>query len=139
MISRVALQHLPMAMEFLKIAELPEPPPDFGEVPQEEVRHPVAEPQQKEIKSPILHALKAVALPAAAFGTGTALGYLGQRGVEKALKMGPSDAPVWRRAALPVLGGAFGLAMQQYKSRENKELHDAVEAHNRQSARRVPA
>ena len=138
MISRVNLQQLPMAREFLKIAELPEPPPDFGEVPQEEVRHPATTPKE-EIKHPILHALKAVALPAAAFGTGTALGYLGQRGVEKALKMGPSDASTWRRAAVPVLGGAFGLAMQQYKSRENKELHDALEAHHRQSARRVPA
>jgi hypothetical protein len=122
----------------LKLAELPEPPPDFGEAPQEEVRHPVATPKQ-EIKHPILHALKAVALPAAAFGVGTAAGYMGQRGAEKLLKMGPADVPTWKRVAVPVLGGAFGLAMQQYKSRENKELHDALEAHNSQSERRVPA
>jgi len=137
MISRVNLQQLPMAREFLKIAELPEPPPDFGEVPQEEVRYPVTTPKE-EIKHPILHALKAVALPAAAFGAGTIAGHYGQRGIEKVLNMSSKDVPAWRRAAVPVLGGAFGLAMQQYKSRENKELHNALEAHHRQSARRVP-
>jgi len=138
MISRISLQYLPMAREFLKLAELPEPPPDFGEVPQEEVRHPVTTPQ-KEIKSPVLHALKALAGPAVAFGAGTAGGYLGQLGVEKLLKLGPQDVPSWRGAVAPVLGGAMGLAMQQYASRSNKELHNAVEAHNSQSARRVPA
>jgi hypothetical protein len=136
MISRIPLAQLPMARELLKLAELPEPPPDSGEAPQDTSRQPVPEKSREEIKHPVLHALKSVAAPAAAFGLGTAGGYLGQLGVERALNLSPQNAPKWQRVAGPLLTGAFGLAMQQYKSRESKELNRAVEAHNRQSERR---
>jgi len=135
MISRTPLSQLPTARALLKLAELPEPP-DFVEAAQSEPRHPVPEKSEAEIKHPVLHALKSVAAPAAAFGLGTAGGYLGQLGIEKALKLKPQGAANWQRVAAPLLTGAFGLAMQQYKSRESKELNRAVEAHNRQSERR---
>jgi hypothetical protein len=122
-----------MAAELRKLANLPEPPPDFGEVSQEEVKD-----KPQDIKHPILHALKAVMAPAAAFGAGTVAGALAGRGVTHGLGLSPSSAPVLRKAA-PFLGGGLALAMQQYHSRASKELNRAHEAYKSQSARAVPA
>ncbi len=126
------MNHFPMARALLKLANLPEPPPDSGEVPQEEVKN-----QPPQIKQPILHALKAVAAPAAAFGVGTAAGALAGRGLAHLTGAGPSATPVMRKLA-PFLGGALGLSMQQYHSRAGKELSRAYQAHQSQSARAVP-
>ncbi len=128
----IPLEQLPMARHFAKLANLPEPPPDFGEVPQEELKN-----QQPDIKHPILHALKAVAAPAAAFGVGTAAGALAGRGLTKGFNLGPSATPVLRKAA-PFLGGGLALSLQQYHSRAGKELSRAHEAYKSQSARPVP-
>lgn len=124
---------MPMARELLKLANLPEPPPDFGEVPQEEVKD-----QPRDIKHPILHALKAVMAPAAAFGAGTAAGALAGRGITHGLGLSPSAAPALRKAA-PLLGGGLALAMQQYHHRASKELSRAYQAHQSQSAGAVSA
>ena len=128
-----SLEQLPMARAFAKLANLPEPPPDFGEVPQDEQKNP-----QPDIKHPILHALKAVAGPATAFGVGTAAGALAGRGIAKGFGLGPSATPVLRKAA-PFLGGGMALALHQYHSRTGKELSRAHEAYKSQSARSVPA
>lgn len=127
----IPLSELPMARAFMKLAELPEPPPDSGEAPQAEGAFKTQ--AQPEIKRPILHALKATMGPALAFGGGTALGYLGQYGAEKAFKMGKPAAKTLTRHIVPVAGGLMGLALQQYKSREQQELHRALEAHRSQS------
>jgi hypothetical protein len=132
----IPFSELPMSVELLKLAELPEPPPDSGEPPQA-ARSP--DESKSEIKHPILHAVKSVAAPAAAFGAGTMGGYLGQLGVEKAFRLGqPATRPLSRVIA-PIAGGLMGLAMQQYKSREQQELRRALEAHKNQSARRLSA
>lgn len=125
--------HMPMALELLKLANLPEPPPDSGEVPQEELKN-----QQPDIKHPILHALKAVMAPAAAFGVGTAAGALAGRGITHGLGLSPSTAPTLRKVA-PFLGGGLALGLQQYHSRAGKELSRAYQAHKSQSAGAVPA
>lgn len=121
-----------MTVELRKLANLPEPPPDSGEVPQEELKN-----QQPDIKHPILHALKAVAAPAAAFGVGTAAGALAGRGITHGLGLGPSAVPTLRKVA-PLLGGGMGLALQQYHARAGKELSRAFQAHQSQSSRTVP-
>lgn len=121
-----------MARELAKLAELPEPPPDFGEPPQEEY----ARSKEPPIKHPILHALKATIPPALAFGVGTAAGYGAQRGVEKLL--GKSLTPGKLQAVAPVLGGAMGLAYNQYKALEQQELRRALEAHQSKSSGTVP-
>lgn len=127
------LEQLPMARAFAKLAQFAEPQ-DAGDVPREEQQ----QKQQPDIKQPILHALKAVAAPAAAFGVGTAAGALAGHGLTKGLGLGPSATPVLRKAA-PFLGGGLALALQQYHSRAGKELSRAYEAHKSQSARSVPA
>jgi len=132
----MTLKDFPMAREFMKLAELPEPPPDSGEAPQAEGA--IKEQAQPDIKHPILHALKSTMGPALAFGAGTAAGSLGMRGVEKAFGMGPPAVGNIRRYVAPVAGGLFGLALQQYKSREQKELHRALEAHRSKSQGTVP-
>ena len=126
-------RHMPIARALLKLAALPEPPPDFGEVPQESR----AEPQQAQVKHPILHAIGAMAAPAAAFGVGTAAGYGVQLGLERAL--GKQVTPPRLRAAAPLLGGAMGLAYNQYKALEQQELRRALEAHKSKSTGTVPA
>lgn len=128
----VPLAQLPIARELCKLANLPEPPPEFGEVPQEELKN-----QQPDIKHPILHALKAVAAPAAAFGVGTAAGALAGRGITHGLGLSPAAAPALRKVA-PLLGGGLALAMQQYHHRAGKELSRAYQAHQSQSAGAVP-
>lgn len=127
------LHRMPIARALLKLAELPEPPPDFGEVPQE----PRAEKQAPEIKHPILHALGATLAPAAAFGAGTAAGYGAQLGLERAF--GKQLTPSRLRMAAPLLGGAMGLAYNEYKTREQQELRRALEAHQSKSKGTVPA
>lgn len=122
---------MPMARALLKLANLPEPPPDSGEVPQEEVKN-----QPADIKHPILHALKAVAAPAAAFGVGTAAGALAGRGITHGLGLSPSAVPTLRKVA-PFMGGGLALALQQYHSRAGKELSRAYQAHQSQPARAV--
>lgn len=124
---------MPMALELYKLANLPEPPPDSGEVPQEEVKN-----QPQSIKQPILHALKAVMAPAAAFGVGTAAGALAGRGITHGFGLGPSAAPTLRKVA-PFLGGGLAVALQQYHSRAGKELSRAYQAHQSQPAGAVPA
>lgn len=126
------INRMPMARELLKLANLPEPPPDSGEVPQEDVKG-----QQPAIKQPILHALKAVAGPAVAFGAGTAAGALMGRGLARATGAGPGAVPALRKVA-PFLGGALGLTLQQYHSRTGKELSRAYEAYKSQPAGSVP-
>lgn len=128
----IPLEQMPIALALTKLA-FPEPPQDFGEVAQESPKK-----QQPDIKQPILHALKAVAVPAAAFGAGTAAGALAGRGLAKGFSLGPSATPALRKVA-PFLGGGLALAMQQYHSRAGKELNRAYEAHKSQSARAVPA
>ncbi len=125
------LAQLPMARELAKLANFAEPV-DAGDIPREEQQ------QQPALKQPILHALKAVAAPAAAFGVGTAAGALAGRGLSKGLGLGPSAVPVLRKAA-PFIGGGLALAMQQYHARAGKELSRAHEAYKSQSARTVPA
>lgn len=127
----IPLTQLPIARELAKLASFAEPP-DAGDVPREEQQ------QEPDVKQPILHALKAVAAPAAAFGVGTAAGALAGRGLTKGFGLGPSAVPVLRKAA-PFLGGGLALALQQYHSRTGKELSRAFEAHKSQSARAVPA
>jgi hypothetical protein len=126
------LSELPMTQAMLKLANLPEPPPDFGEVPQEEVKQPAS-----EVKRPILHALKATMAPALAFGVGTAAGYGAQAGVEKL--MGKALTPTRARMAAPILGGAMGLAYNQYKAYEQQELRRALEAHKNKPTGAVSA
>ncbi len=128
----IPLSEFSMARELMKLAELPEPPPDAGEAPQAEGTF--KEHAQPEIKHPILHALKATMGPALAFGGGTAAGYLALRGAEKAFGLQtPAATGMIRQYAAPIAGGLMGLAMQQYKSREQKELHNALEAHRSKS------
>lgn len=121
------LADTPLANAFLKLAQLPEPPPDSGEVPQEEVPN-----QPPPIKQPILHALKSVGGSALAFGAGTAAGYGAMMGAERLLKPGPTASRVLRHPVAPILGGLMGVALQQYKSREQQELRRAFEAYKNQ-------
>jgi hypothetical protein len=132
----VPLSEMYMARAFMKLAQLPEPPPESGESPQPEGTF--KEHAQPEVKRPILHALKATMGPALAFGGGTAAGYLAQRGVEKAFNLGKSSTGTLTRHIVPVAGGMMGLALQQYKSREHQELQRALEAHRRKSQGSVP-
>ncbi len=129
----IPLAQLPTARALAKLANFAEPVDD-GDVAREEEQ----QKQQPDVKQPILHALKAVAAPAAAFGVGTAAGALVGRGLSKGLGLGPSAVPGLRKAA-PFLGGGLALAMQQYHSRAGKELSRAFEAHKSKSARAVPA
>lgn len=130
------LEELHMARAFMKLANLPEPPPDSGEAPQAEGA--IKEQAQPEIKRPILHALKATMGGALGFGAGYAGGALGMRGVEKVMGLGKSSVPPLLHHVAPIAGGLAGLAYQQYKSREHKELQRALEAHRSQSQGTVP-
>ncbi len=134
--SRFSLEQMPMARELMKLANVTEPPADFGEVANDSAQ---TEPHRPpEVKRPILHAIGALAAPAAAFGVGTAAGALAGRGITHGLNLSPSAAPVLRKAS-PFLGGAMGLALQQYHTRAGKELSRAVEAYKSKSARPVSA
>lgn len=120
---------LPISTELMKLANLPEPPTDSGEPP--------APSASSNDSPPWLRAAKAVGGGALAFGAGTAAGYGAQKGVEKLF--GKHLAPSRLRAVAPVLGGAMGLAYNQYKSREAEELRNALKSHQEQRARSVPA
>ena len=113
----------PAAAALWKLAQLPDPPPDSGEAPQDE--------------SPIWGGVKRVGAGLMAFGAGTAAGYGAQLGIEKLL--GRQATPARLRAVAPVLGGGLGLAYNQYKALEAQELRRAIEAYKNQSARPVPA
>lgn len=121
-----AAEALPAARALLKLAQLPEPPPDTGEAPQEQER-----------VHPALGVARAVGAPLLAFGAGTGAGYLGQLGVEKLI--GHHLTPPRLRVAAPLLGGAFGLAYNQYKALEARELRRALEANQNEPAGRIPA
>jgi len=118
----------PIAEELLKLANLPEPPPDSGEAPP---------PEQQGISPPWLRAAKAVGGGALAFGAGTAAGYGAQMGVDKLFGKHLSTPRL--RAVAPLLGGAMGLAYNQYKSRETEELRNALKSHREQRTRSVSA
>lgn len=122
---------LPIATELAKIASLPEPPPDSGEAPAPEMQG-ISTPEK-----PWLHAAKAVGGGLLAFGAGTAAGYGTQMGVEKLLGKSVTTPRVLRAA--PILGGAMGLAYNQYKGREAEELRNALKSNQEQRARSVPA
>lgn len=115
-----------------KVAALPEPPPDSGEPPS---------PEQSSAVSgtghPLLHAAKTVGGGLAAFGTGAAAGYGGQMAIEKLF--GKPAIAARTRGIAPVLGGALGLAYNQYKSHEAEELRNAFQKYKDQRAARVPA
>lgn len=131
MIHEVTMQEMPLARAMWKMAELPEPPPDFGEVPHEEqgsLRQPVT---KNHIKHPILHGLGALAGGTLAFGGGIGAGYLGQLGVEKMMgKQIPAGA---LSMAAPVLGGLSAVAYHTYKAKEQEQLRRALEAYQNQS------
>jgi hypothetical protein len=133
----VTLREMPLARALWKLAELPEPPPDSGEVPHEELgslRQPVT---KNHIKNPILHGLGALGGGALAFGGGIGAGYLGQLGVEKLMgKQIP--AGVLSKAA-PVMGGLAAVAYHTYKAKEQEQLRRALEAYQNQSRGSVPA
>jgi hypothetical protein len=133
-ILNIPLSDLPMASALLKMANLPEPPPDSGEVPQEELG---SLHQPAPVKRPILHALTALGAGSLGLGAGTAVGYLGQEGLYRAL--GKQMTPSRVNAVVPVLSGLGALAYQQYQSRTHKELARALEAHQNKPAGAVPA
>ncbi len=118
---------LPIAEALLKLANLPEPPPDSGEAPA----------TSEKPEKPWLRAVKAVGGGTLAFGAGTAAGYGAQKGVEKLF--GKHLTTPRLTAVAPILGGAMGLAYNQYKSREAEELRNALKSHQEQRARSVPA
>lgn len=115
-----------------KVAGLPEPPPDSGEPPAPEQSSAVSGPGH-----PLLHAAKAVGGGLAAFGAGAAAGYGGQMAIEKLF--GKPAIAARTRGIAPVLGGAFGLAYNQYKSHEAEELRNALQKYKDQRATRNPA
>jgi len=125
------------ALSLLKTAELPEPPPDSGEVPQSDLGSLHREPVYTgppPIKHPALHAAKAVGGSLLSFGGGMGLGYLANMGIEKALGR-PIPARTIRAAA-PVLSGLSALAYHTYKEKEREQLHRAIEAHQSNAKRR---
>lgn len=127
----VSLKEMPLARALWKMAELPDPPPDFGEVPQAEqgsLRQPVT---KNHIKHPILHGLGALAGGSLAFGGGIGAGYLGQLGVEKVL--GRPISPGALSMAAPILGGLSAVAYHTYKAKEQEQLRRALEAYQNQS------
>lgn len=118
---------LPISEELAKLANLPEPPPDSGEAPPPEMQG-ISPPEK-----PWARAAKAVGGGVLAFGAGTAAGYGAQRGLEHLT--GKSLTPSRLRAVAPILGGAMGLAYNQYKAREAEELRNALTSHKEQRAR----
>lgn len=112
----------------LKVAELPEPPPDSGEVAQENLGSLHQEP---EIKSPLWHATKAVGGSALAFGAGMGLGYLANKGVERAL--GHPIPHTYAATIAPALTVLSNLAYNTYKSKEQEQLRRAHEAYKSRS------
>lgn len=132
----ITLSEMPLARAMWKLAELPEPPPDYGEVPQEELgslRSPVP---GDRIKHPILHGLAAAGGGALAFGGGIGAGYLGQLGVEKLMGR-PMPASV-STTAVPILGGLSALAYHTYKAKEQEQLRRALEAYKNKSQGVLP-
>lgn len=124
---------LPIADALLKMASnLPEPPPDSGEPPP---------PEQQGISTPEkpwLRAAKAVGAGALSFGVGTAAGSGAALGIQKLL--GKETLTPSRISKIgPILGGAMGLAYNQYKFREAEELRNAFKSHQEQRARSTPA
>jgi hypothetical protein len=116
----------------LKVAALPEPPPDSGEAP---------DTGDNELpKSPILHGLGTLVLPTLGFGAGMAAGH----GVGKLVRhvTGDKVSPPWVRAATlaaPLVGSGAGLAYGIQKEKELEELRRAVQSYRNQSERRDPA
>ena len=124
-------------LSLLKTAELPEPPPDSGEVPQSDLGSLQREPVYTgppPIKHPALHAAKAVGGSLLAFGGGMGLGYLTNMGIERALGR-PIPASTIRTVA-PVLSGLGALAYHTYKEKEREQLHRAFEAYKSKPKRR---
>lgn len=117
------ISEFPMARELLKLAQLPEPPPDSGEAPA---------PELHGIKSPALHAAKAVGAGLLGTGVGMAAGYGAHMGLERLFSK--SVTPSRMHALAPVLGGLAGLSYHMFKDRESKELHRALESHQNQRA-----
>lgn len=130
----VSMHEMPMAMALLKLANLPEPPPDSGEVPQEEVG---SLHQPKPIQRPFLHALTAMGAGGLALTAGTAAGYLGQEGAYRL--MGKHLTPSRVNNVVPILAGLGALAYQQYQAGTHKELARALEAYKNQRKGTVPA
>ena len=127
------------ALTLLKVAELPEPPPDSGEVPQSDLgslhREPVnAKPET--IKHPALHAAKAVGGGLLAFGGGIGVGHLANMGVEKVLGRPIPTNTV--RTMAPIVSGLGALAYHTYKEKEREQLHRAYEAYKSKSEERRP-
>jgi hypothetical protein len=121
-----------------KLANLPEPPPDSGEVPQEDLGSLHREPVNRntDIKHPAWHAAKAVGGSALAFGGGMGLGYLANKGVEHVMGHPISSSTV--RSVAPVLSGLSSLAYYMYKNKEQEQLRRAIEAHQNKPPRTVP-
>lgn len=109
-----------------KVAKLPDPPPDSGEPPAPDQSSAVT-----DAPHPFLHAAKMVGAGLASFGAGAAGGYGGALGVSKLFG---KPLPPRIRAIAPVLGGAFGLAYNQYKSHEAEELRNALKTYQDQRA-----
>jgi hypothetical protein len=115
-----------------KLAKLPEPPPDSGEPPAPEESSAVT-----DAPHPLLHAAKVVGGGLASFGAGAAAGYGGQMAINHLF--GKPAIAGRARAIAPVLGGAFGLAYNQYKSHEAEELRNALKTYQNQRATGNPS
>ena len=123
---------LPIAEALLKMANLPDPPPDSGEAP---------DPEQNALPTsdkPWLHAAKAIGTGALGIGIGTAAGSGAALGLQKLLGKETFTRSRLMKAG-PVLGGVMGLAYNQYKARETEELRNALKSHQNQRARSTPA
>jgi hypothetical protein len=123
---------LPISEALLKMASnnLPDPPPDSGEPPPPEMQGSITS------ERPWVRAAKAVGGGALAFGVGTAAGSGAALGIQKLL--GNKLTPSRLMKAGPVLGGAMGLAYNQYKARETEELRNALKSHQEQRSRSTP-
>lgn len=124
---------LPIAEALLKMASnnLPDPPPDSGEPPPPEMQG-ITTPEK-----PWLRAAKAVGGGALGFGIGTAAGSGAAIGITKLLGKHNLTVPRLLKAG-PILGGAMGLAYNQYKARETEELRNALKSHQEQRAGSTP-
>ncbi len=131
------MSSMPLASAFRKMAELPEPPPDSGEYPQDSAYPRPADIPTATIRHPALHALGALGTSALAFGTGMAAGYGGMVGLHRLLHK-PIE-PTLLQHAVPMLGGVAALAYQQLKGHEHKELVRALEAYKNKPTGPIPA
>lgn len=128
---------LTIAPAFAKLADLPEPPPDFGEPPPPELQG-ITTPEKG--KNPWLRGAKAVGSGLLGFGLGTAAGSGAALGVQKLLgKNHPALSSSKLLKVAPVFGGLMGVAYNQYKSREAEELRNALKDQQEQRSRGIPA